>query len=252
MPPFATDPDIFDEVTASSEPGILVRTDFDNEDAWSSFCERLQQAEVELAMEAQMVVGDDEENQAEGATEGDDDAMDEDDGDDSSSSESGDQNETSTSATRAREDTAPLVYVLNPDSPEARTALSGLSNLGALRLLTDIVIRPAPARPADTKLLPPHRLRSRDGWQETYVGKTLWIYDARSNTDGCARLVSGKADLWGTATGDSWRARVSHICELQAGITSGGMTIDFGGLDRWDYAERMRNLSEAEPKNEAF
>jgi hypothetical protein len=44
--------------------------------------------------------------------------------------------------------------------------------------------------------------------------------------------------------GDSWRAQVSHICELQVSI-AGGMKIDFGGLDRWDYSERKRNLDEA-------
>jgi len=235
-------------VAARSEPGVLVRTDFTNEDAWTSFVDRLQQAEAELESEAQMVVegGDDASGAAEAAPEGADDAMDEDDDESSSESEAGTQNEAGASNAGASADVAPLIYVLNPDSPETRNALSNLSNLGALRLLTDVIARPAPTRPVDAKALPPHRLRSRDGWQETYVGKTLWIYDARSNTDGCARLVSGKADLWGTATGDSWRARVSHMCELQAGLTGGGMTIDFGGLDRWDYAERTRNLGEAE------
>lgn len=45
---------------------------------------------------------------------------------------------------------------------------------------------------------------------------------------------------------DSWRARVSHICELQVNLASGAMTIDFGGMDRWDYPERVRNMEEAE------
>jgi hypothetical protein len=44
---------------------------------------------------------------------------------------------------------------------------------------------------------------------------------------------------------DSWRARVSHICELQVNVFSGAMKIDFGGLDRWDYAERRRNMEES-------
>jgi len=51
--------------------------------------------------------------------------------------------------------------------------------------------------------------------------------------------------MYGTATGDSWRARVSHICELQVNLHCGGMKIDFGGLDRWDYSERQRNMHEA-------
>lgn len=46
-------------------------------------------------------------------------------------------------------------------------------------------------------------------------------------------------------SGDSWRARVTHICELQFNMSYLGMKIDFGGLDRWDYSERRRNLDEA-------
>ena len=45
---------------------------------------------------------------------------------------------------------------------------------------------------------------------------------------------------------DSWRARVTHICELQVNLASGAMSIDFGGMDRWDYPERVRNMAEAE------
>jgi len=46
--------------------------------------------------------------------------------------------------------------------------------------------------------------------------------------------------------GDSWRTRVSHICELQVSLFSGQIKIDFGGLDRWDFTERQRNMAEAE------
>lgn len=52
-------------------------------------------------------------------------------------------------------------------------------------------------------------------------------------------------DLFHRSRGDSWRARVSHICELQVNLYSGAMKIDFGGLDRWDYSERQRNIQEA-------
>lgn len=45
--------------------------------------------------------------------------------------------------------------------------------------------------------------------------------------------------------GDSWRARVTHVCELQFNMSFLGMKIDFGGLDKWDLAERERNLREA-------
>jgi len=58
-------------------------------------------------------------------------------------------------------------------------------------------------------------------------------------------LVSGHSDIYGTATGDSWRARVTHIHELQFNMSHLGMKIDFGGLDKWDFKERTRNLEEA-------
>ena len=53
-------------------------------------------------------------------------------------------------------------------------------------------------------------------------------------------LVSNKKDR-----GDSWRARVSHICELQVNISTGAITIDFGGMDKYTYEERVRNLQDA-------
>jgi len=46
-------------------------------------------------------------------------------------------------------------------------------------------------------------------------------------------------------SGDSWRARVTHIYELQFNMSHLGMKIDFGGLDRWDFNERKKNLEEA-------
>ncbi|KAI0284503.1 hypothetical protein BC826DRAFT_919555 [Russula brevipes] len=131
----------------------------------------------------------------------------------------------------------------------------GISNLRALRLLFDVSVR---AAPVPTSLLPElrsgrrqqqqqrqHRLTCLRGLQEAYDtrGRTLWIFDARSRADGCARLVSEAGDV---ATGDSWRARATHMAELQANLAARALRIDFGGLDRWDYVERQRNMSEAD------
>ena len=58
------------------------------------------------------------------------------------------------------------------------------------------------------------------------------------------RVLTSDCGVW-VDSADSWRARVSHICELQVNLASGAMTIDFGGMDRWDYEERVRNLEEA-------
>nr|GAT57752.1 predicted protein [Mycena chlorophos] len=204
----------------ASELGLLIRTDYSNEDAWREFHAKLQEAENEF-------LGGQEDVAMGGPSAGGD--------EDNSSDDSSD-------------DKPIIIKVVNPTADADRQLLSGITNIRALRLFSDEVdIRPRP-RPAGVVPSPPHRLVDRNGMQECYEGVTLWIYDAKSNVDGCARLVCGKSDeLYGTATGDSWRARVSHIVELQSEMAVNGTLISFGGLDRYDYDERKRSLDEAEP-----
>ena len=97
---------------------------------------------------------------------------------------------------------APIFHIVDPQDADARALLTGLSNLAALRLLNDVDVRRAPAPPSGTKRIkPPNRIVDHDGWQEVYAGKTLWIYDAKSNADQCVRLVSQVgAAMYGTAT----------------------------------------------------
>jgi len=140
----------------------------------------------------------------------------------------------------------PLIKLVNPVSTEDRLIFENMSNLTALRLVNAVDIRLSPnPPPGTTRVDPPNRLIDQAGWQEIYSGLNIWIYDVLSNSDQCVRLVSQQGNIYGTATGDSWRARGTHICELQFNVTYLGMQIDFGGLDRWDYAERKRNLDEA-------
>ncbi|KIM91937.1 hypothetical protein PILCRDRAFT_103 [Piloderma croceum F 1598] len=231
---FVTDVDPWDESTSNiPEIGILVRTDYTNEDAWQTVYAKLKEAEKEFASddisEADKMVEDEPargtQNQVSPA-----DAMQE---DDSSSSDEDD------------EGIGLIFKIINPQSSESRAQFTSISNLAALRLFNDMDIRLAPTPPAGTqRIKPPNRLVDFHGWQEVYSGKSLWIYDVTSNEDQCVRIVGQSGDMYGTATGDSWRARVSHICELQVNL-HGGMKIDFGGLDRWDYGERQRNMHEA-------
>ncbi|KZT72101.1 hypothetical protein DAEQUDRAFT_57066 [Daedalea quercina L-15889] len=234
---FVLDDDPLDELSDDAPSiGILLRTDYSNEEAWRAFCGKLQEGEAEFASaqspedvpmsggtpqpaggSTPSSVPDNDPN----ATEEDDENEDED------------------------EDSAHIFFVIDAP-PEGRARFENISNLAVLRMFNDVDIRAAPSPPAGTKRIkPPNRLVDHDGWQEIYTGKTVWIYDAKSNVDQCVRLVSGHGGPYGTASGDSWRARVSHICELQVNLTSGAMTIDFGGMDRWDYEERVRNLEEA-------
>ncbi|KAG1753035.1 hypothetical protein EDB19DRAFT_982480 [Suillus lakei] len=233
---FYLDSDPFDEASTNREElGILLRTDFSDEAAWLTFCSRLEEGEKEFTAgtseEDDTTMNDQPEpNRASpngaAATTAEDD-----------SDESDDENSLSA-----------IFHTVNPSLPQERALLTNISNLAALRFFNDVDVRQAPTPPPDTKRIkPPNRLVDSGGWQEVYVGKNLWIYDAKSNSDQCVRVVSQtSSDMYGTATADSWRARVSHICELQVNLSSGAMKIDFGGLDRWDYAERQRNMQEAE------
>lgn len=219
------DEDPLDAITNEPTLGIVVRTDFSDDQAWAAFLQRLHDEEAELtqspAATAPAMTADES---------NDEDAMDEDDSDEESDD---------------IEEEARMFSILDPQDPSERQKLTGLSNLGALRLLCDVDVRRAPERPQDTPRAPAHRLVDLNGWQEVYSGKHLWIYDARSNSDQSVRVVSSCGDMYGTATGDSWRARVGFIPELQLNVASGAMRIDFGGLDRWDHIERQRNLQEA-------
>ncbi|KAG2146439.1 uncharacterized protein EDB93DRAFT_475912 [Suillus bovinus] len=233
---FYMDSDPFDEASADREElGILLRTDFSDEAAWLAFCSRLEEGEKEFTVSPleedpdTIMVDQLEPNNASPSavtTTAEDD-----------SHESEDENSPSA-----------IFHIVNPSLPQERALLTNISNLAALRFFNDVDVRQAPTPPPDAKRVrPPNRLVDSGGWQEVYVGKNLWIYDAKSNSDQCVRVVSqSSSDMYGTATADSWRARVSHICELQVNLSSGAMKIDFGGLDRWDYAERQRNMQEAE------
>ena len=190
--PFSTDADPWDADSRNRlEMGLVVRTDYGDEDAWGRFCTRLMEAEIEFASAPED--GDEEmaedvpESTGQSSAQAEDNAMQEDD-DESSDEEDSDP-------------PAPIFYIINPSTPTSRAALTGISNLAALRLLNDLEIRPAPKPPADTKpIKDANRLVDHDGWQEVYSGKQIWVYDAKSNTDGCVRVVNQSGDMYGTAT----------------------------------------------------
>lgn len=214
------DDDPLDEITDCEELGLVVRTDFSNDDAWNMFISKLQGAEKELLSTIQA---------EEPTNQGDNDVEVEEAGEADSES-----------------DATPdhiIKIIANARNP----LFNNISNLTGLRLLNDVGIRLTPSPPTGTKRISPsNRLIDRNNLQEIYSGKTIWIYDRQSNVDESVRLVSQHGDVYGTATGDSWRARASHVPELQFNTSACNMKINFGGLDRWDYPERLRNLKEAE------
>ncbi|KAL4074164.1 hypothetical protein V8B97DRAFT_737622 [Scleroderma yunnanense] len=227
---FVSDGDPLDGIsTRRPELGLIVRTDFSDEGAWASFCSRLAEGESDYA--AETTSEDIEDGQQSMESTPIPASIDIDSCDDSD-----DEREPPS-----------IFYIINPSAPHERALLENISNFTALRLLNDVDVRPAPSPPQGTKhVRTPNKLVDLNKWQEIYVGKSIWVYDSKSNVDQCVRLVSQSGDMYGTATGDSWRARVSHICELQVSLFTGQIKIDFGGLDRWDFTERQRNMVEAE------
>ena len=184
------DEDLFDEITDDEAPGlgILVRTDFSNDEAWRSFLEKLKEGENEFNSSTDdkkdAEVDRDESLSTAASASSPDVKMDcEKDGSESSSDG----------------DTGPIISILDP-SPEVRPYFSDISNLAALRLLNDVDLRRLAIPPNVKRFSPPNPIVDYDGWQEIYHGKTLWIYDATSNQDQCARLISKRSDFYGTAT----------------------------------------------------
>ncbi|TRM69773.1 hypothetical protein BD626DRAFT_475223 [Schizophyllum amplum] len=236
---FSEDPDPYDfAVTDGPEAGVLIRTDFSDDAAFQSFCTELKEVERELLdsmkpdepMPAPTVgpsTASDTPSAPPQSAEDEDDSSDD-------------------------EGVLPsaIVRIVDPSTdarPSFREVFRDITNLTALRMLNEPGVRPAPPVPHGGKrIAQPNRLIERARLQEVYSGMTIWIYDQKSNTDRCARLVNQQGDVYGTATGDSWRARVTHIPELQFNMTYMGMQINFGGEDRYDYAERKRNLDEAD------
>jgi len=217
------DPDPLDHLTEGDHLGLIVRTDFSNEGAWDAFCNQVQLSQKAFISDLTNGTPDPEPTSNPEST-----SDDADDDESDSSDESPD-----------------FLKILNPVEQSERIMFTNISNLRALRLFNDVDIRPSPQRPVGIPpISSPTTLIDIMGWQEIYSGKNLWIYDTLSNVDGSVRVVSQTSGFYGTATGDSWRARASHICELQFNMSYHGLKIDFGGLDKWDMNERSRNLAE--------
>ena len=156
------------DVDGAAPPGIVVRTDYStgSDDAWATFCATLHDAEREFF--ADQVPPTVTVENGEGSDDG---------------------------ASTDSDESSPSFALFAPISDPA--LFGNISNLRALRLLFDISVRVTPAQSAVGGGGAQHRLSGLRGLQETYDarGCTLWIFDARSRVDGCARLVSEAGDI---------------------------------------------------------
>jgi hypothetical protein len=180
------------------EIGILIRTDYTNEDAWQAFRTKLEEAEKEFASEATSAADKMVEDEPPGGAQN---QLSQAAGFSMPANGMQEEKDSSSGDDSDSEDLGPIFKIINPQSSDDRAQLTLVSNLFALRLFNDVDIRLAPTPPANAKRIkPPNRLVDFDGWQEIYNGKALWIYDAKSNEDQCVRVVNQRGDMYGTAT----------------------------------------------------
>ena len=213
-----------DDGSDAAPPGIVLRTDYSagSDEAWASFCGTLRDAEREFLAD----------QEGSGSASASTSAPD-DDGDvemapapvshpqEPAGEESGDEEEEEEEEGESAEAENELaLFSLVSDS----TRFDGISNLRALRLLFDVSVRAAPTPPSPLGSAHPqhkpkqqqkqhqHRLTCQRGLQETYDthGRTLWIFDARSRIDGCARLVSEAGDVATLAYQPSFSFYLTH------------------------------------------
>jgi hypothetical protein len=186
---FINDDDPYDEISRDApELGIIIRTDYSNEDAWNAFCLCLQDGEKEFA-DARNAAAVDETTKVHTAPAASEPRND-----------SEDQEMDSDQETDSNDEPSRIFRIVNA-SPQERALFTNISNLTALRLLTDVDIRPSPPpSTGSTRLKIPNKLIDYDGWQEIYSGKHLWMYDTKSNSDQCVRLISHSGEMYGTAT----------------------------------------------------
>lgn len=180
-------------VEEGSVAGILVRADYSDDAAWTSFVENLMDAEKDLAIPV-----DEESAEGSGST-----AQNE---EEDSESEDEDEDEQMASASGPSSGPAPasLFALLSPpETSPLHSRITGISNLTALRLVNDADAVRGPVPPPGTQRSSSdgvHRLSDLHGFVEAYRGPLVWIYDARSNSDRAARVVSQCAEGFGAAT----------------------------------------------------
>jgi hypothetical protein len=102
--------------------------------------------------------------------------------------------------------------VIDPSSlsspfSQLKPRLQNATNLALLRLFNDLDIVPCLSVPEGKRrykgslgISPSARLVDWHGLQEVYSGRLIWVYDAKSNVDACARLITQRPTTYGLAT----------------------------------------------------
>jgi hypothetical protein len=187
--------------------GIIVRTDFIDDDKWAGFCETVLKSEQEgmadllssnmppgSTIDAPNDKGDEDESSSEGDDEQDEDAM---------------TGDTGGKTIPIGLESDAFIFVDSSKWPSTTEGppLQNASNIALLRLFNDIDIVPCLPLPQGGKRVqgslgqsPSFRLVDWHGFHEVYSGRMIWVYDSRSNADGCVRLITQRPTKYGLAT----------------------------------------------------
>ncbi|KAG8864330.1 hypothetical protein FRB96_006152 [Tulasnella sp. 330] len=207
--PWASDKDDFDlddgpdAERIISLKGVIIRTDYSNDQAWSTFVTIMRDAEQEALEDSDTAMEDgDDSSEEDSESEEEEEEAKQDPGQSSKPSSPG-----------SGTSNPPSVFHILDLPPKQRSHVSNASNIALLRLLTELNIvaapRPAPPRgqyfvspkTKDKHVSPMNPLIEKFGYKEVYEGRKIWVYDTLSNTDGCVRLVDGGVDgAYGSST----------------------------------------------------
>ncbi|KAF9517012.1 hypothetical protein BS47DRAFT_1390322 [Hydnum rufescens UP504] len=188
--------------------GIIVRTDFSQDASWTSFLNSVLTSERE-GMRDLLVESRDQQQETNSTS-----ALDSEGEEDDSEEEEEEESDTIHVDEEQGTSASSAFVIIDPSSPSSSPQIAALarlllncSNLTLLRLFADIDIIPClPVPPGEQRRKVNYskgasaRLVDSHGLHEIYNGPLIWVYDTKSNTDGCARLVSGRPSSYGTAT----------------------------------------------------
>lgn len=169
--------------------GLIIRTDYSNDKAWATIVEAIRNGEREVLEDK------DSEMEEESSEEGSDEE------EEAEAEEAGHARTGDSGASSSTSRPPSLFHIIDPSEQDRRNALTNACNIALLRLFCDVDVIPAPkpapppgeyfAAPKTKYVSPANPLVEKYGLKEVYGGRIVWVYDTKSNEDGCLRQVDG-------------------------------------------------------------
>jgi hypothetical protein len=160
--------------------GVIVRTDFTNDEAWNAVVQIINESEKSGAAELSQIADATPDEAGESGSESE------------SEDEEGDTEMAGSSALKEDDaiafDSSFIIY----DPPaDQRSLFTNASNLRLVRIFNDVDIigNPPPSKSQKRTAAGVNKLVDFDGFHEVYDDRLIWVYDSSSNSEGSLRLV---------------------------------------------------------------